>query len=204
MRSISSSMMLLTSAPGTICLNNDESRCMVFKSERTASSAPGYCTLTATTRPSLHTARCTCPMLAEATGLSSKDWKRSRHFVPNWASRTRWTLSAGSGGASLCSLVRASRKGSAKAGGMAASNTDSAWPSFMAAPLSSPSTWKSCSAAFSIISALTSSLDLPVSRFPTPSAARPAIPAGSDASFAARAARPRRISAMGYIMPGPG
>ncbi|SKU18817.1 Uncharacterised protein [Mycobacteroides abscessus subsp. abscessus] len=79
---------------------------------------------------------------------------------------------------------------------MAASITESIWPIFMAAPLSSPSTWKSCSAAFSTSSALTSSLDFPARRFPTPSAARPAIPAGSDASFAARAARPRRISAM--------
>ena len=43
-------------------------RCMVFRSARSASSAPGYWILTATSRPSDHTALCTWPMLADAIG----------------------------------------------------------------------------------------------------------------------------------------
>ena len=77
---------------------------------------------------------------------------------------------------------------------MAASITDSAWPTFIAPPLSSPRTVNSWLAAFSISSALTSSFDLPVSRLPNPSAARPAIPTGRLASLALRAARPRLMS----------
>src|SRR6185312_17264132 len=49
-------------------------------------------------------------------------------------------------------------------------------------------------AALSINSAVTSSLDLPVSRLPSPSAALPAIPAPRPASFALRATPPRLIS----------
>jgi hypothetical protein len=78
---------------------------------------------------------------------------------------------------------------------MAASITDSACPTFIAPPLSSPSTVNNCWAALSMSSALTSSLDMPVSRLPKPSAARPAMPTGRLASFALRAARPRLISA---------
>ena len=58
-------------------------RCIVFRSARSASSAPGYWILTATSRPSAHTALCTWPMLAEATDLSSNDANRSRHLVPS-------------------------------------------------------------------------------------------------------------------------
>ena len=43
-------------------------------SDRRAAPAPGYCTLTATSRPSRHTARCTWPIEAAATGRSSNDW----------------------------------------------------------------------------------------------------------------------------------
>src|SRR4051795_4845017 len=77
---------------------------------------------------------------------------------------------------------------------MAASMTESAWPAFIAPPLSSPRTVNSCWAALSISSALTSSLDLPVSRLPNPSAARPAMPAPRPASLALRAAPPRLMS----------
>ena len=82
---------------------------MVLRSARSASSAPGYWILTATSRPSAHTALCTCPIEAEAIGSSSKEANRSRHLVPNWPSSTRCTLAADSGGASFCSLVSASR-----------------------------------------------------------------------------------------------
>ncbi|SKV61976.1 Uncharacterised protein [Mycobacteroides abscessus subsp. abscessus] len=128
--------------------------------------------------------------------MSSKDWKRSRHLVPSCASSTRCTLGVGSGGASLCSFTNASRNGSANWGGIAASITDNACPTFMAPPLSSPSTLNSSSAAFSKSSALTSSADVPVSRLPTPRTARPAMPAGRLASLVIRLSPPRRISAM--------
>src|ERR1700756_2396505 len=170
-------------------------RCIVFRSARRASSAPGYWILTATSRPSCHTALCTCPMLADATGVSSNELNRSRHLVPSCWSSTRCTLAVGSGGASFCSFVNASRDGSPYTSGIAASSTDSAWPTFMAPPLSSPRTVNSWGAAFSSSSAWTSSRDLPVNRLPNPSAARPAKPTGMLASFALRAARPRLMSA---------
>ena len=74
-----------------------------------ASSAPGYWTLTATSRPSPHTARCTWPMLAEAAGVSSNSRNRSRHPRPNCSASTRWVRAADIGGAAVCSRVRASR-----------------------------------------------------------------------------------------------
>ena len=119
---------------------------------------------------------------------------RSRHLVPSCASSTRCTLAAASGGASRCSLVSASRYGLPYCSGIAASMTESACPTFIAPPLSSPSTVNSCWAALSMNSALTSSLDLPVSRLPKPNAARPAMPTGKLASLALRAARPRLMS----------
>ena len=79
-------------------------------------------------------------MLADAFGASSNDAKRSRQRVPSCPSSTRCTLSAGSGGASFCSLVSASRYGLPYCSGIAASITDSACPTFIAPPLSSPST----------------------------------------------------------------
>src|SRR5262249_18991514 len=64
---------------------------------------------------------------------------------------------------------------------------DRAWPSFMAPPLSSPSTRKICSAVRCWISCATSSAGRPPMRLPNPSAVRPASPTGSVASFAVRA-----------------
>src|SRR5882672_4243227 len=63
---------------------------------------------------------------------------------------------------------------------------DSAWPSFMAPPLSSPRTRKICSAVRCWISCATISAGRPPIRFPTPMAVRPASPIGSLAIFAAR------------------
>ncbi|COY75202.1 Uncharacterised protein [Mycobacterium tuberculosis] len=80
-----------------------------MRSARSASSAPGYWILTATSRPSDQIALCTWPMLADATGVSLNELNRSRHLVPSCPSSTRCTLLAGSGGASFCSLVSASR-----------------------------------------------------------------------------------------------
>src|SRR5450631_3569670 len=93
---------------------------------------------------------------------------------------------AGNGGADSCSLVRVARYGSAISGGSAASNTESACPSFIAPPLSSPRTLKTCSAVRCLISWATNSDGRPPRRLPVPSAVRPARPAGSVASFAVR------------------
>ena len=96
-------------------------------------------------------------------------------------------MRVGSGGAASCSLVSVARYGLAISGGSAASKMDSAWPSFMAPPLSSPRTRKICSAVRCWISCATISAGRPPIRFPTPMAVRPASPIGSLAIFAARA-----------------
>ena len=44
---------------------------------------PGYCSLTATSRPSFQIPRCTCPMLAAAAAVSSNSLNRRCHPVPN-------------------------------------------------------------------------------------------------------------------------
>ena len=54
-----------------------------LRSASSAAPAPGYCTLTATSRPSAHVARCTWPMDAAAAGLSSNVVKRSRQSAPS-------------------------------------------------------------------------------------------------------------------------
>ena len=95
-------------------------------------------------------------------------------------------MRAGSGGADSCSLVSVARYGPAISGGSAASKMDSAWPSFMAPPLSSPRTRKIWSAVRCCISCATISAGLPPIRFPIPMAVRPASPIGSLAIFAAR------------------
>lgn len=60
--------------PGTMAPASRATRDRRLMSDSRASPAPGYCTLTATGRPSRHTARCTWPIDAAATGRSSKDW----------------------------------------------------------------------------------------------------------------------------------
>ena len=91
-------------------------------------------------RPSCQTARCTCPMDAAAAGSSPNSAKLARHCSPISPASTWCILSAGNGGADSCSLVNVARYGSAISGGSAASKTDSACPSFIAPPLSSPRT----------------------------------------------------------------
>ena len=74
-----------------------------------AGPAPGYCTLTATSRPSRHTARWTWPMLAAAAGRSSKLVNCCRQVAPSSAASTLCTVAVGSGGAASCSLVSTAR-----------------------------------------------------------------------------------------------
>ena len=157
-----------------------------LRSLTSALPAPGYWTLTATWRPSCQTARCTRPIDAAAAGRSSNPAKQARHRSPISPASTLWITSAGSGGADSCNLARAARYGPAISGGSAASETDSACPSFNAPPLSSPRTLKTCSAVRCWISWATTSAGRPPSRLPVPSAARPANPAGNLASLAAR------------------
>ena len=76
----------------------------------------------------------------------------------------------------------------------AASKTDSACPNFMAPPLSSPSTAKSCSAPRRATSAEISPASPPASRRPHPAAVRDANPRGSDARRAERWTDRRGIS----------
>ncbi len=127
-------------------LKSRATRLSWLKSLISALPAPGYWILTATWRPSRQTALCTWPIEAAAAGRSSNSAKLARHSSPMSLARTLCTVRAGSGGADSCSLARVARYGPAISGGSAASNIDSAWPSFIAPPLSSPRTLKICSA----------------------------------------------------------
>src|SRR5690606_29974760 len=98
------------------------------------------------------------------------------------------------GGAADCSFTSDSRNGAANSSGIAASKTLRAWPNFIAPPLSSPSTAKSCSALRAMSWAEISSPSPPTSRLPNPAAARPATPSGRLASLAVRAAVRRGMS----------
>ena len=66
-----------------------DSRPICFRSLRRASSAPGYCTLTATVRPSAHTARCTWPMEAAAAGSGSNERNESRQLGAQFSRQHR-------------------------------------------------------------------------------------------------------------------
>ena len=57
--------------PGTSATSARKSRSLVVRSARIASSTPGYCTFTATSRPSCVRARCTWPIDAAAIGVGS-------------------------------------------------------------------------------------------------------------------------------------
>ncbi len=166
-----------------------------------ALSAPGYCTFTATTRPSCQTALCTWPIDAAAAGTSSNSAKRVRQSSPSSSRRIAWIDSAGSGGAASWSLVSAARYGPATSSGIAASKMLMAWPIFMAPPLSSPRTLNICSAVRAWSSACTISAGLPPMRLPSPHAVRPACAAGSAAIFTLRVSAFLGISGTGPLSP---
>ncbi len=105
---------------------------------------------------------------------------------PELLPSTPWTTLAGIGGAASWSLVSDARYGPASSSGSAASKIDIAWPNFIAPPLSSPSTLKTCSAVRCWTSAATASAGRPPRRLPSPSVARPAMPSGRVASRAVR------------------
>ena len=131
------------SSPGIQLAATRATRDTWLRSLISAWPAPGYCTLTATSRPSFQTARCTWPIDAAAAGLSSNERNFCLQRGPSSATSTAWTIEAGIGGAASCSLVNVARYGPARSSGIAASKIDSAWPNFIAPPLSSPRTLKS-------------------------------------------------------------
>ncbi len=110
------------------------------RSARRASAAPGYCSLTATSRPSFSRPRCTWPIDAAAAGTSPNSSNRSRQRLPSSRLRIVSTVEAGIGGAESCSLVRVARYGAASSSGIADSIRLSICPNFIAPPLSSPRT----------------------------------------------------------------
>mmetsp|Transcript_59461 Transcript_59461/g.140704 ORF Transcript_59461/g.140704 Transcript_59461/m.140704 type:complete len:223 (+) Transcript_59461:730-1398(+) len=72
------------------------------------SSMPGRSTLTATSRPSLSVAKCTCAMLALATGSASKLANSCSSGRPNARSIISRDCSAGNGGTRSCSKASSS------------------------------------------------------------------------------------------------
>ena len=175
------------SMPGIQPAKRRAARPICRRSLSRASPAPGYWILTATSWPSAQTARCTWPIEAAAAGLSSNDAKRLRHDGPSSRAITWCTTDAGIGGAASCSCVSVARYGATMFSGRADSKIDIAWPNFIAPPLSSPSTRKSCSAVRCWTEVATASAGAPPIRRPRPSVARPAYPNGKEASRAVRA-----------------
>ena len=103
-------MIGLMSTPGTHEPAIRATREIWLRSESRALPAPGYWILTATSRPSRHTARCTCPMDAAAAGTSSNS--TSLVFAqrgPSSSARMACTRGAPIGGPDSWSLVSVAR-----------------------------------------------------------------------------------------------
>jgi hypothetical protein len=78
------------------------------------SAMPGYCTLTATARPSWVIARCTCPIDAAAIGSGSQVAKACSGGRPS-SSVTTWAANSGLiGGTLSCSLLSVRRAAGAR------------------------------------------------------------------------------------------
>ena len=117
-------------------------------SARTAPATPGYCTFTATSRPSCSCARYTWPMDAAAIGSSSKAAKTSSSGSSNSCSMTlRMSSKRTLGAASRSSPSLRWNSSRYSSGTSPTSRNDITWPSFMAAPFIVPSTVTICSAA---------------------------------------------------------
>ena len=87
------------SIPGSMPPKVRATRLICRRSPISASPAPGYCTFTATSRPSDQRPRCTCPMEAAAAGSSSNSTSLERQRVPSSEASTWWTVAACIGGA---------------------------------------------------------------------------------------------------------
>jgi hypothetical protein len=91
--------MALASMPGAIRLATRMISPRFCRSARTALATPGYCTFTATSRPSFSRARYTCPIDAAATASSPKSSKTSLSRSPRSSSITFRIRSNGTRGA---------------------------------------------------------------------------------------------------------
>ena len=147
---------------------------------------------------------------AAAAGVSSKDWKLRRQSAPSSVGehlvhgrgrhRRRRTPAA-------WSAPRG--RAPASSSGSAASKTESAWPNFMAPPLSSPSTLKSCSAVRCCSSVATTSAApadalAEAERGPAGDAQREAGDLGRTGDGAARDVGPHLHSASPSALASPG
>ena len=88
------------------------------------SSMPGRSTLTATSRPEVREAKCTCAIDALATGSASKWLKIASIGRPNAFSTSARALAAANGGTRSCSLASSSDTSS----GSRSRRVDSTWP----------------------------------------------------------------------------
>ena len=78
------------------------------------SAMPGYCTFTATARPSLVMARCTCPIDAAAIGSGSQRANSCSGGSPSSASMTPPASSGLIGGTLSCSRLSVRRTDGAR------------------------------------------------------------------------------------------
>ncbi len=100
----------------------------------------GYCTFTATLRPSGSTARCTWPIEAAAAASCSNSSNSSSTGSSSSSSSTAFTSFHGIGGAESRSLESFSWYSSRYSGGRkSVSMNEASWPIFMAAPFIDPS-----------------------------------------------------------------
>src|SRR5829696_4673311 len=107
-----------------------------------ALSTPGYCTLTATMRPSRSTALWTWPMEAAATGTGSQSRKTRSGSAPRSSRTTEAARLGAIGGTSAWRDSRAARA----SGGRPSATKETIWPTFMMAPFMAPSSRATSSA----------------------------------------------------------
>src|SRR5919202_680474 len=106
------------------------------RSDRMARSTPGYCTLTATSRPSGITALWTWPMDAAALGIGSQSRNSRSGSAPSSSRMTRSARLGAMGGTSAWRVARAAWA----SGGSPSAMNDTIWPAFMMAPFMFPRT----------------------------------------------------------------
>jgi len=95
----------------------------------------GYCSFTASGRPSCAVARCTCPREAAAAAFISKPANFSCQSAPSSAAMRRRTKAGPMGGAFVCSLMSSA----AYSGGSASGTVASICATLMSGPFNRPS-----------------------------------------------------------------
>ena len=111
-------MSSVTSWLGTAIRSSDRSSPTLPRSAAIVSAIPGYCTLTATARPSRVMARCTWPMDAAAIGSGSHSLNTISGASPSSAAMTPAASSGDIGGTLSCR-----RPSTRRAGGASPSST---------------------------------------------------------------------------------